>query len=151
MKISLIDNGLDSIKKGYSHLKDYESFISSESSDNPIRFSTLKDAILSLQHGIEILFKCVLLNTNEILLFSEINEKIRSAYKQRRAGEITSLFEAKGVHTVTHKEAMLRSSDICGHVIDEKFRSQLEKLEKWRNSITHSAVFLNENEVSAVM
>jgi len=38
-----------------------------------------------------------------------------------------------------------------GIEITEKFKNNLFKVEKWRNSIIHSGVVLNENEVSSVL
>jgi hypothetical protein len=150
MKISLIENGLDSLKKGYDHLRKYEDQKEAGAKDVD-RFSSLKDTILSVQHGIEILFKFLLKENNEVLLFSTVDGKLKEAFKKRRAGEITELFEVDGLHTVTFKESIERVSDICGVTVDEKFRKVLLKVEIWRNSIIHSAVVLNEDEVSNVL
>jgi hypothetical protein len=150
MKISLIDNGLDSLRKGYIFLRDYEK-LNETSGEDTLRFLVLKDAILSIQHGVEILFKCLLTEKNEVLLFDEINHKLREAFKKRRNGEIEQLYEAEGVHTVSYRESIDRVNDICGIDVDNKFRKHLSKLEAWRNGIIHSAVVLNEREVSSVL
>lgn len=150
MKITLIENGLDSLQKGYAALNDYEILKDKENNDKD-RFSKLKDAILSIQHGIEILFKYLLRENNEILLFSEVNAKLREAYKKRKNNEITELFELDGVHTVSFKESIDRVSDLCGFEVSEKLKKRLLKVEKWRNRLTHSALVLNEHEVSSVL
>ena len=150
MKISLIDNGLDSLRKAYSFLKEYENLREANAEDTQ-RFFKLKDAILSMQHGIEILFKHLLSSENEILLFSEINTKLRTAYAQRRAGDIEHLYENDDVHTVTFKESIDRVNDICGLLVPEKLHKDLLKVERWRNSITHAAILQNEQEVSGVL
>ncbi len=149
MKISLIDNGLDSLKKGYNHLTNYEKLVEGGAPDTE-RFSALKDSALSIQHGIEILFKYSLNKHNELLLFDDIG-KLKSAFKNRREGIINELFEEEGVRTVTFKEAIERLIYICGFPINDRFKKKLLKVESWRNSITHSGVLLNEMEVSNVL
>ncbi|MGG7604697.1 hypothetical protein [Massilia sp. BKSP1R2A-1] len=150
MKISLIENGLDSLKKGYGHLKKYEELDADPMNDTQ-RFSLLKDAILAIQHGVEILFKDILRNKNEILLYSEINAKLKQAFTKRREGVITELFELDGVHTVTFKESLERVRDICGIEIPSKLNKSLIKVEAWRNLLMHSAVSLPEVQVAAVL
>lgn len=150
MKISLIDNGLDSLTKGYTALRNYEELKIAGTPDAK-RFGVLKDAILSLQHGIEILFKCLLRDQNEVLLFSEVNTKLKAAYQRRKKGEIAELFEAEGVHTVGFRESVERVNDILGIELDDRLKRILWNIEKWRNGIIHSAVVLNENEVSNVL
>lgn len=150
MKIPLIDNGLDSLTKGYTFLQKYEA-MRQEGASDASRFLVLKDAILSMQHGIEILFKFLIKEKNEVLLFSEISPKLKAAYLSRKKGEIAELFEHDGVHTVSFRESVERVNDILGIEIDERLRRTLLKIEKWRNGIIHSAVVLNENEVSNVL
>jgi len=149
MKISLIDNGLDSLRKGYVHLEKYEHLLSKEASDAE-RFSALKDSVLSIQHGVEILFKYSLKEKNELLLFTDIS-KLKEACKSRREGVIQELYEFEGVHTVTFKESIERLRDICGIPMNEKLIKNLKKVESWRNSITHSAVLLREIEVARIL
>ena len=150
MKISLIENGLDSLQKGLAHLKAYDELNDSGAKD-AARFSTLKDAILCIQHGVEILFKYLLKNNNEILLFSEVNLKLKEAFRNRRDGQIKELFEAEGLHTVTFRESIERVNDICGIAVEDRLKRKLLKVEGWRNSIIHSAVVLDEHEVSHVL
>ncbi|WLG48623.1 hypothetical protein [Pseudomonas sp. FP1742] len=149
MKISLIDNGLDSLKKGYKYLESYERLLGAGATD-PERFSALKDSTLSIQHGIEILFKYSLRQRNELLLFNDIT-KLKTAFRNRREGLINELYEEDGAHTISFKETIERLIDICGLPINERFKKKLLKVESWRNGITHSAVLLNEMEVSNVL
>ena len=149
MKIPLIDNGLDSLKKGYKHLASYEQLLTAGAAD-PERFSALKDSTLSIQHGIEILFKYSLGQRNELLLFNDIT-KLKPAFRKRREGLINELYEEDGAHTISFKETLERLIDICGLSIGDRFKKKLLKVEGWRNAITHSAVLLNEKEVSQVL
>jgi hypothetical protein len=150
MKISLMENGLDSLKKGFDHLKTYEEmyFIKKEGKE---RFYVLKDAVLNIHHGIEILLKQTLIETNEILVFSEIDRALKNAFHERKQKKLNSIFETShSPHTVTLQEAVDRIQKICGHALNSKFQSKIEKLEHYRNQITHSAVFLEEAEINNV-
>lgn len=149
-EVKLIENGLDSLKKGYDFLKAFEDIKDTEKSESA-RFSVLKDAIQSIQHGTEILFKYVLGKQNEVLLFTSVDQKLRDAFVKRRAGEINELMTVPGLHTVTFKESIDRLTDICGLEINEKFKKDLLKIESWRNSITHAFVDINEREASSIL
>lgn len=151
MKISLIENGLDSLKKGFEYLKNYEEKFLLEQYGTD-RYFLLKDAILAIHHGIEILFKEVLRRANEFLIFSEINKKLKKACVQKRQQGLYSLFETDQVlHTVTFRESIDRVEKICGYEINDKFLKKLIKIEDFRNRITHSEVILDEVEVNQVL
>lgn len=150
MKISLLENGLDSLKKGFEYLTAYEEahFIENQGND---RFLILKDAVLAIHHGIEILFKEALNKTNEILLFSEINRNLKSAFAIKRSRKLSSLFEADPtLHTVNFLEAIDRVQKICGHEIPKSFLEKLQNLQNYRNQITHSEVSIDEIEINSV-
>lgn len=147
MKISLLENGVDSLKKGYASLRKYENlrFLEDEKLN---RFFDLKDAILSVHHGLEILFKQVLMDYNEMLVFSEIGKPLKKAYQQKnqRGGE--SVFEMEVTpHTVTLREAVERLETICGVPIREGFLNKVNRLEKYRNQIVHAEVIFNEDDL----
>ena len=100
MKIKLIENGLDSLKKGFEYLKQYEEQYLLEKSGHE-RYFILKDAILSIHHGIEILFKEVLRKSNELLIYSDIDKSLKNAYVEKRQRKLYSLFEtSQTLHTV---------------------------------------------------
>ena len=150
MKITLLENGIDSLKKGYQSLKSYEEmyFIDKCGSE---RYLTLKDAVLAIHHGIEILFKEVLTKTNELLVFSEIDKNLKNAFVIKRQRNLSSIFEAdQSLHTVTFSEALDRVQKICGHEITKNFNEKLTKLQYYRNQITHSEVLIDENQLNSV-
>ncbi|WP_460408815.1 hypothetical protein [Pseudomonas amygdali] len=149
MKITLIENGLDSLRKGYQFLGEHEKLISNGADDSDL-FSVLKDAILNIQHGVEILFKHLLLQKNEFLVYTDIS-KLKEAYRSKAKGEISELYEAEGVHTVTFKESIDRLRDICGIPISESLKKKLLKVESWRNKITHSAAIITDDDVPKVL
>lgn len=149
MQISLIENGLDSLTKGFNYLEGYERLLQEEN-DQKTRFLLLKDSILSVQHGIEILFKYILRKHNELFLYKDIKD-LAAAYAARREGKITELWEQPKVQTISFKESIDRLQDMCGISITDKLKKTLLQVEGWRNSITHSAVILEERQVSSVL
>ncbi|MBD3907031.1 hypothetical protein NAL32_17915 [Chryseobacterium sp. Ch-15] len=95
MKLNYIQNGLDSLQKGYKNLIEYENLTFSENSDSTNRFFYLKDAILFVHHGIEILIKKILHNYNELLLFSQIDSHLKNAIIEKNKNNLNSVFETK--------------------------------------------------------
>ncbi|ELF6207573.1 hypothetical protein RNI54_004426 [Pseudomonas putida] len=147
MEISLVDNGLDSLTKGYEHLSKYEQLLNEGSSDK-IRFLQLKDSVLSIQHGIEILFKYILKCENELFIYKDISA-LGPAFIARRENKISELWEQPKVQTISFKDSIERLEEMCGVVFETKFRKRLLQVEGWRNSIIHSAIILNEQQVSS--
>ena len=145
-----MENGVDSLKKGFAYLEKYEEmyFIEKEGKE---RFFVLKDAILNIHHGIEILLKQTLIETNEILVFSEIDKSLKNAFQEKNQKKLDSIFETSHApHTVTLQEAVDRIQKICGILFSNKFQNKIGKLEQYRNQITHSAIFLEESEVNDI-
>jgi uncharacterized protein YutE (UPF0331/DUF86 family) len=150
VKISLLENSLDSLKKGFEHLNNYEEMHLLDNKGNE-RFLVLKDAVLAIHHGIEILFKEALNRSNEILVFTEIDKRLKTAFVIKRQRNLDSLFEADPtLNTVTFQEAVDRVHKICGHKINESFIQKLDKLQIYRNQITHSEVSIDEIELNSV-
>jgi len=150
MKINLLENGLDSLRKGYEQLKNYEEMYLLENSGHE-RYLVLKDAVLAIHHGIEILFKEVLIKENVFLIFSEIDKNLKNAFVAKRQRHLNSLFEAGLLlHTVTFQEAVDRVQKICGHEINKNFECKLIKLQEYRNQITHSEVSIDEIQLNSV-
>jgi len=138
------------LKKGFESLKKYEEMYFLDGCGTE-RYLVLKDSILAIHHGIEILFKEVLVKNNELLVFSEIDKKLKNAYVEKRQRSLESLFEAdQSLHTVTYLEAIDRVQKICGHVITKNFSIKLNKLQEYRNQITHSEVLIEEAQINAV-
>ena len=60
MQLSLIENGLDSLRNGYEALNEYDKLLISNG-DELKKSLLLKSAIIQTHHGIEILMKYILL------------------------------------------------------------------------------------------
>ncbi|MCM3705333.1 hypothetical protein M3205_06270 [Cytobacillus firmus] len=139
MKFSLLENGVDSLKAAFNSL-DNARYLD-EGSDHHI-----KDATLSLNHANEILFKYLLKQKHDFLIFSDI-----SAYMQAKAIMIkenkSTVFEAKpNLKTVSLHEAIRRLFLLCDIEVPENLRTSLDNLTKKRNEIMHYALEMNEEE-----
>lgn len=79
IRISLKENGIHSFNKGLSDFAEYEK-------DNKQDDFKLKEAILFIHHGIELLLKQVLVDTGgEYLIFADLKqETIKKNHKSKR-------------------------------------------------------------------
>jgi hypothetical protein len=153
MKLNFLDSGLDSLKKGYQSLLKYEkvTFYNEEEVSEELRFYHLKDAILFIQHGIEILIKKIIQNHSEYLLFSKIDIHVKNALKQKNDRKLNSVFETElkhKIHTVTFNESIERLKIIPQVKLTINLEKRLNELESYRNIIMHSEPYLNEYEIN---
>ena len=150
MKLTLVENGLDSLKLGYESLNIYDELVDS-GSDNYNKSIALKGAIIHMHHGIEILMKQILSQHSEYLIFSNIDNNIKKAYKEKNQKGLNSVFETSvidKVHTVTYEEAFERLTDICNHKFSSSFKEKIRLLNLYRNRITHSEIIIDDKEIT---
>ncbi|MCG2432213.1 hypothetical protein [Aequorivita xiaoshiensis] len=153
MKLNFLDSGLDSLKKGFKSLVEYEkvTFYNKEEVSEEKRFYHLKDAILFIQHGIEILVKKIIQNHSEYLIFSQIDNHVKSALKQKNERNLNSVFETDlkhKIHTVSFNESIERLKIIPGVKLSSTLEKRLNELESYRNIIMHSEPYLNEYDIN---
>jgi len=153
MKINFLNSGIDSLKKGFEYLYEYENITYSNVSKRTKekRFYFLKDAILFIQHGIEILFKNIIINHSEYLIFSQIDSNVKKAFLQKKDRKLNSVFESdlKGkIHTVSFLESIERLKIIPHIEITKSFENRLIELESYRNIIMHSEPHINESQIN---
>lgn len=144
-RLSLLENGIDSLKKGTEYLIKYYG-----EADKERKMIFLKDSIIFLHHGTEIIIKYILFTNNEFLIFSQIDSNVIKAYKQMRQNKKNSVFETSLVdklHTVTFEVACERVTDLLGYEMGAILKEKLESLNKLRNRIIHSEVNINEIEI----
>lgn len=153
MKLNFLDSGLDSLKKGFQNLIEYEknTFYLKKKIADEDRFYQLKDAILFTQHGIEILVKSIIHNHSEYLIFSQIDANVKAAIQQKNQQNLNSVFESDlkhKIHTVTFLESIERLKIIPNVKISKTLESRLKELESYRNIIMHSEPYLNEYDIN---
>jgi hypothetical protein len=131
--LTLKENGSHSIEKGLNVFKEFE-----QNEDNLL----LKEAIMFLHHGIELLMKQVLVeNCGEYLIFSDIDkDTVKKVIKAKKEG--ISVFNLTNpVYTATYTEAIDRvDAFINSPQLPENLKSWLSDLNNLRNQIEHYAI-----------
>ena len=151
MKLTFLQSGIDSLKKGYENLVLYEEEYFIGCKNSKARFFHLKDSILFIQHGVEILLKQILARESEYLLFSNLDESVKKAYKEVKQKKLNSVFESSlknKIHTVSFSEAIERVKIISNISMDSRLEEKLHQLETYRNIIMHSEPHLDEVELN---
>ncbi len=153
MKLSFLESGMDSLKKGFSYLIEYEKlYYNTDAKRKPKqRLFHLKDAILFIQHGTEILLKSILSKHSEYLLFTNIDSNVKKAFTDKKSKKLKSVFESDlkhKIHTVSYIEAIERVKILPNVILSKTLEKKLLELEVFRNIIVHSEPFLNEDEIN---
>lgn len=141
-KISLLDNGIHSFNRGLDKLLQYRN-------DNNKDDFKLKEAIMFLHHGIELLLKEVLIrNGGEFLIFDDIKPETIKKIIQAKDNN-TSVFNLdKPVHTATYLDIIQRvRAFVNTPQLDESLASMLIELNKQRNSIEHYGIDIEKTKV----
>jgi hypothetical protein len=142
-KISLLENGIHSLNKGLDTLSQYEK---DEKNDE----FKLKEAIMFLHHGIELILKQILINHGgEYLIFDNIgNDTIKKIIDAKNKG--VSVFNLeKPIHTITYLDAIQRvkafidTVDLSKDALD----TNLIELNKIRNNIEHYGIEAEKEKV----
>jgi len=152
MKIGLLENGLDSLQRGFESLNEYERLTINKQTGLRSSF-LLKNAVLSIHHGIEILMKYILFKKCEFLIFDSIDKHLKDAYKEKNQKKLDSIFQTQKshkLHTITYDEAFQRLKFICGHCFSEKFEKQITRLNEIRNQLTHSEIEIDDEDIISV-
>lgn len=144
MNFSLLDNAVDSLKSTYESLYEIKELAVGVEHH-------AKDAILSLNHANELLFKLLLHKNKEYLIFSDINNYMK-AKKKMLEEESDSIFEvAPGLQTVSFSEAVKRLEFLCDISVPDSLQKSLMYLNKIRNQIMHFEVKMSRREFQALI
>ena len=100
---------------------------------------TLKDAVLHLANGIELLLKARLAREHWSLIFSEVN---RASYKELAKADFAS---------VGYTTAVKRLEQIVGVAIDKSVGSHIQNLRKLRNRLTHFTATLEPAQAKSLV
>ena len=100
---------------------------------------TLKDAVLHLGNGIELLLKARLAREHWSLIFSDIN---KASYEELAKAEFTS---------VDYPTALKRLEQIIGVSIDKSVGSHIKNLRKLRNRLTHFTATLDPAQAKSLV
>lgn len=132
-KIGLKDNGIHSLNRGLEMFELYE-----EEKDD----FRLKESIMFLHHGIELLMKQVLIeNAGEYLIYSDISDDtVKKVINAKKQG--ISVFDLnKPPHTSTYLEVIGRvRAFVDSPELEESLETRLKELNKTRNNLEHYAI-----------
>ncbi|MEK4509478.1 hypothetical protein [Paenibacillus sp. FSL K6-2524] len=140
IKMNLLENGVDSLKSAYMIMEEIPNLQSGID-------HKLKDAVFSLNHGIEILLKLILKDKNEYLIFSDLDKYMLAKRKMIVEGE-TNVFEVNSkLKTVSLIESISRIKYLCNLTIEPKLEASIEYLNKIRNEFMHYEIKLEDEEM----
>jgi len=111
----------------------------------------IKDTIMYLNHANEILFKLILKNHKEYLMFEDISlyMKAKSAMLQQQKSNVLEINPK--LKTVSFSSALKRIELLCDIEISSKFKGALEYLNQNRNQIMHYEIELQEVDVQILV
>ena len=150
MHITMLDNGIDSIQKGFNNYLEYTESIKGKTIPDPEDYYTLKQAILSTHHGVEILLKYILYCKSEFLIIDEFKNDYKKAYKEKTEDNLASVFQTKNaykIHTITYDEALERVKYFTDTQLSEQLITKLQELNIVRNALTHAEVSVEDSTI----
>ncbi|ADU30996.1 hypothetical protein [Evansella cellulosilytica] len=140
MNYSLLENGADSLKGAHDSLRSFDNQI--DGTDH-----NLKDAVIFLNHGIEILFKLILKEHSPALMFSNLKEYQNAKVKMKKGGESDVFDVNSSLRTVSLEEAVKRVELLCDIEITDQLKSYILYINKIRNKIMHYSISLSEQQL----
>ncbi|MFU1519957.1 hypothetical protein ACM25P_15960 [Vreelandella alkaliphila] len=151
LKIGLLDNGSHSLKRGFQMWTQWE-----ESEDAWL----LKEAVIWVHHGIELVLKQLLVQTNEFLVFQDVNKAVerlgvlRKKNGMKNAGVLDLFDHDDKVMSVGFRNLIERAAitlSICELEDGGLLRSHIDRLTRYRNKIVHFSLELDVMEVSTLL
>jgi hypothetical protein len=151
LKMSLLDNGVHSLKRGYeiwnTARKENDGWL-------------LKESIIWVHHGIELLLKQLLVQTNEFLVFQDVNKAVerlgilRKNPRLKNAGVLELFDHDEKVTSIGFMSLIERVSiTLAINELDSgaELRKRLDNLTKFRNKIVHFSVVIDIDAVSSLL
>jgi hypothetical protein len=131
-KIGLKANGLHSLWRGIESYQQYK-----DSRD----IWLLKEAVMFLHHGTELLMKEILVQSSEYLIFEDLGSNTVKKQKQAAEKNLGIFYLPKPPRTVTYLDAIDRvEAFINPPELDEPLLTRLRELNQYRNQLEHYAV-----------
>ena len=153
MHITMLDNGIDSIQKGFTDYLEYTESIKGKTVPAPEDYYILKQAILSTHHGVEILLKYILYCKSEFLIIDEFKNEYKKAYKEKTEDNLDSVFQTSNaykIHTITYDEALERVKYFTDTQLSDQLITKLQELNIIRNALTHAEVFVEDSKIDSL-
>lgn len=141
-KIDLRENGVHSLWRGIESFEEYD-----RAEDKML----LRDAIMFLHHGVELLMKEILVKHSPFLIFEDLRD---ASKKQRRADDlgVGIFFLDKPPRTVTFEEAINRvGAFVKPAELTDNLQANLTELNRLRNQLEHYAIEADREEVTQLL
>lgn len=154
IEMSLLENGADSFKEASDKIEKISSFGSVLTQDIvSIMPHNMKDAVLSLNQGIELLFKLILKNTKEYLVFADISKYMAAKEKMKpEKPELKNVLDVNpNLKTISLYEAIRRIKYLCDYDLPSELEITVEYLNKIRNQFMHYEISLNYEEIQDLL
>ena len=150
LRIGLLENSCHSLKQGYGAWNKWQA-----AQDKWL----LKEAVIWVHHGIELALKQLLVQTNDYLVFENVDKAVEELARLRGKGNAAvsalDLFEEeKSITTVGFQKlidrcaVMLNLADLTKGAV---LRSRIDELTKYRNKTVHFQVEIVPAEVSTLL
>jgi hypothetical protein len=143
IQITLLANGIHSLERGFETLNAaLPTDIHAEWSANSQLL--LKEAIMFMHQGVELLLKQMLAQQSDYLIFSDVQKAAVAVLEARKQN--MSVFDLKPPHTVSYEEAITRvRAFVDPPELDETLVRKLLELNRLRNSVEHYALQADRN------
>ncbi|GAQ19032.1 hypothetical protein OPHB3_2991 [Oceanobacillus picturae] len=139
MRYDLFTNGVDSLKQAYICIEKIGEL--KEGLEHNV-----KDSILALNHAFETLFKYILKNENEYLIFSNIDSYMKAKEAMQQQGK-SNIFEVRSnLNTVGLSEALRRLELLCNYEISGDLKGATDYLIEIRNKLQHYELIISKDE-----
>lgn len=136
--MKLIDNGKDSLKKSINALNNLDKVFGDDYEYK------LKDIVINLHHSIETIFKYMIKEKNEFLVYSNCEEIFKVMVLKKLNADKSSDFDIK---TIQFLDAVHRVIVLYDLDLKKDDYSKLKMLNNVRNSLTHYETEFNDNEI----
>lgn len=158
MEFTLLDNGQDSLKKAKYNIEKFEELVREHG------YPYLKDAVIFLNHGIEMLLKYILTERNDALIFSDIEiyllakKELKNMSRPQRGFGFhmereNTVFDVpkkklngKKLFTITLLDALERVEYLCDLEVSQEVKSSIIVINNYRNDLTHHSINLTSED-----
>lgn len=151
LKIGLLDNAFHSLQRGY------EMFNVGKQKQDPL---ALKEAIIWIHHGIELSIKQLLVESNEYLIFDNVDKAVEKLAQLRRKSHMDNanaldLFDySESITTVGFGKLIDRAAvmlNLRELAQGTDLRNKIDALTTYRNKIVHYTIEVEVDEVIALL
>ena len=151
LRIGILDNASHSLERGY------ELCNKGGRDKNPL---LLKEAIIWIHHGIELCLKQLLVQSNEYLVFENIDEAVKKLAHLRRQpnmnqATVFDLFDhGEGAYTVGFNKLIERVATILSIpelATGAPLRESIKELTNYRNKIIHFSIEVELEEIATLL